>query len=210
MRALRAGLRELPQHKLGPDFAAEVLRRAERELALSKGIESDHAQSTTPLVESLGASACRPQPPAGDGSPQDDGKVATVSLSRILKNPRGIGWSLVAIAVALMILVTNRGGDRNQQTDAPVGERTVARAPQTAANPTQEEIAAHSEVRNKVGAGGQSVKDQPPLSTAAEPLADSKSEAGKLTTQDLQKRSTVDQPSNAPAAQRTVAESVCR
>jgi anti-sigma factor RsiW len=133
LRAIRAGLKELPQHKLGPDFAADVLRRVAAEEGAESSPPGRGQGEGAAFGAPVGNDSQHPNPlPKGEGIEPAGPHHVTIRLSRFWKNPRSIGWSAVAIAVAVMILVTNRRIDRNQQADVPQGEREVARAPEAA------------------------------------------------------------------------------
>lgn len=88
LRAIRAGLQALPQHRLEPDFAKQVLRRAEQEQQVSNAPPNEI--STTPTW--------RPT---------------------VLRSWRGIGWSIAALAAAVIIMVATRKDEQ--------GDRQVAR-----------------------------------------------------------------------------------
>src|SRR5262245_8256013 len=81
LRALRAGLQELPQHKLDPDFAQTVLARAEQAASATTVDSTPHSDPMT--------AGHRPQ----DGHPLP---TAHRPLPTLL-NRRGLMWSLVAL-----------------------------------------------------------------------------------------------------------------
>jgi hypothetical protein len=111
LRALRTSLQELPRHKLGPEFVEQVLRRAEVE---SREVEVGSRESGVGGQES-GIGSRESEPPA-------------VHRPRIF-NRRGIAWSVVAIAAAVVLMVTNRHADHQPAAHRGIEEETIARAP---------------------------------------------------------------------------------
>ncbi|MBI2823389.1 MAG: hypothetical protein HYX69_01720 [Planctomycetia bacterium] len=81
LTALRASLRELPKHELGPDFAASVLRRAEREM----------------LVPASAVAMPRPH----EEKSASAGRPPVLSWARW---QRPLIWSSLAVAAALVIM----------------------------------------------------------------------------------------------------------
>jgi hypothetical protein len=116
MRALRTGLQELPQHKLELDFAHRVLQRAE-EIGerpseggqASKELDSPSLPTTDPSTLPAVHDARQ------DHIPRPFGR-------------RGIAWSLIAIAAAVLISVTTRSSNENRQA-APGGPPAMVRSP---------------------------------------------------------------------------------
>jgi anti-sigma factor RsiW len=95
LRALRAGLQALPRQQLDADFAESVVRRAER------------SRLATP--------ALKPAMPYAD-EPVSRAEMPT-ARERIQRGLRAFRWSIVAIAVALLIMIFNRD---EQQEEANV------------------------------------------------------------------------------------------
>jgi hypothetical protein len=111
LRALRAGLQALPQLQLEANFADRVLQLAESASANSKesggtsgGIEGAIAAVSTGESEKVDKAERRPQ---------------------FWRNPRGLAWAAVAVAIALMISMANR----------PAEQRQVAQGPKSGAKP---------------------------------------------------------------------------
>jgi anti-sigma-K factor RskA len=85
LRSLRSSLETLPRHKLGPDFTEAVLRRAERAMLATPALKPALPQSAEPVARA----------------------DAPTAQERILRGLRAFRWSIVAIAVALLIMVFN-------------------------------------------------------------------------------------------------------
>ncbi len=128
LRTIRAGLKELPQHKLGPDFAAQVIERAQREaVATSEPSPSGRGQGegAGTLIGPIAENANRSQHSQPGTLPADESELSP--LPRFWKNPRGLAWSAVAIAIAVMIMVTSKHADRNNVGGQGQHETVVAR-----------------------------------------------------------------------------------
>src|SRR5262249_30475611 len=112
LRAIRASLQGLPQHKLGPDFAGEVLRRAELEISTPETPASE--------ISSFKSEVRDPPSPA-----------LPVPSSRVhLFNRRGLTWSLIAVAAAVLLVVTNRPADQRQEAaHRSLEQESIAQAP---------------------------------------------------------------------------------
>jgi hypothetical protein len=122
LRALRGGLQELPQHRLEIDFAQQVMHKAveigERPSEVgqtSKGADSSSLPSTA-----------RSTTPALRKAVQDRGHRPF--------GRRGIAWSLIAIAAAVVISVTTRSSNENRQV-GPVGPPAMVRSPAAGEQP---------------------------------------------------------------------------
>jgi anti-sigma factor RsiW len=111
LRALRTSLQELPRHKLGPEFAEQVVKRAEQEASTAES-EISNLKS-----ENL-VTAASPQPVP----------LPAARRPRIF-NRRGIAWSVVAIAAAVVLMVTNRHADHQPGAHRAIEEESIARAP---------------------------------------------------------------------------------
>jgi anti-sigma factor RsiW len=114
LRALRGGLQELPQHRLELDFAQKVLNKIEQ--TPPSYIEQPPATSET-VVSKRNVAASAAQTPA----------LESPTKFRLPFNRRGLGWSLIAIAAAVMLMVANRS-NQNVQLPRPA-ERDHANAP---------------------------------------------------------------------------------
>lgn len=111
LRAVRLHLEVLPEFKLSPDFAVQVLRRAELEiLAGTQNSPATTAASApiTPLGESqpLAAAASPADTAPAAGSPQP---TASPLLNNLNRRPwlRPALWTALAAAAGIMILLTN-------------------------------------------------------------------------------------------------------
>ncbi len=96
LKAIRAGLQSLPQQRLEPDFAQQVLRRAEQ----AAKSPAAHPESKAAILA---------------GHDYWDAKPS------VFRSKRGIAWSLVAVAAAVIIMVATR------HDEGP--NREVAKAP---------------------------------------------------------------------------------
>jgi anti-sigma factor RsiW len=115
MRALRAGLQDLPQHRLEMDFAQHVLRKAEQALS-EQPVATEHASGDVDSSNRSHLSPLSPHP-------------ASRLPIRLPLSRRGIAWSLVAVAAAVVIMVTTKSTDQIRQGGQHLDERSVARAP---------------------------------------------------------------------------------
>lgn len=104
LRAVRSKLQALPQHKLGEDLSEPVLRIAEQRI----------------LTEPAPPGSLR-GPSAGTSSLPSDGKAGAAPrrLLRRLLNPRAVVWSSLAVAVAVVLMVTNQD-ERERPAGGPV------------------------------------------------------------------------------------------
>lgn len=99
LRGLRESLQQLPRHRLGGDFAAQVLRRAERAM----------------LTSSAPAESQANQAPAANGDGHADSIVVRGGgpgevVSRFRRGRRPWIWAAAAVAVAVLLMVfTPRG-----------------------------------------------------------------------------------------------------
>lgn len=115
LTALRASLKSLPQHKLGPDFAESVLRRAEREM-LQPGVTGvSAAEAGGPALPDPAATWKAEVPPI-------------LSMSRWT---RPLIWSALATAAAIAVMMFS-------PPDAP---NKVAMGPAPQANGQQDAVA---------------------------------------------------------------------
>ncbi len=197
--ALCAGLKELPQHKLGADFAAEVLQRIAE--PSPSGREQGEGAELSPAALATSSSDSRHSHP--DPLPEGEGEAAdaerpTLPLPRFWKSPRGIGWSLVAVAVAVMILVTNRRNDQHHLGDARQGEAVVARAPEPASPPARAPLASQN-TRNADVAGVQSGKGQSSGLKPTDGTSELGLDASKSAAYAPKNQPAFDQPQAAPA-----------
>ncbi len=191
LKAIRAGLQSLPRHQLEPDFAQQVLRRAEQ-AAKSPAAQSE---SKAAILEGHDYWDIKPS---------------------VFRSKRGIAWSIVAVAAAVIIMVATRSDDqagrqvaqqpakearqatRVQSTEGKVGQQSeadrrepqmqpsVAAAPSVARDENRAGgFAAHS--RNAVGGAARTLDSTAPVAaaplqsaaTAQSNLAESSSLAGE-------------------------------
>src|SRR5262249_10509798 len=110
LRTLRTSLQELPRHKLGPGFAEQVRRRAEAESR-----ETEVGSREPVAGQESGVATQAPE-------------LQTAHRPRLF-NRRGIAWSIVAIAAALLLLVTNRPADHKPVAERRLEKESVAQAP---------------------------------------------------------------------------------
>ncbi len=96
LRAVRTRLQDLPRLGLPANFADQTLRRAEQELAAANAVDS--------AVTSSHAVAR-----------QQTGSFVQPTSSSVWTSWRGIAWAAVALAAAIMILVTNRPASEKHQ-----------------------------------------------------------------------------------------------
>lgn len=94
LRALRSGLESLPRYKLNDDLASIVLRRAERTML------------STPAVSQL-APATSSEPVVLADRP--------TTTDRVLRGLKMFRWSIVAVAVAMLIMIFNPGDRQDEQ-----------------------------------------------------------------------------------------------
>jgi hypothetical protein len=121
LRALRGGLQELPQFRLEIDFAQSVLQKAQQALADAQSPKNISTESTTPVPSLL---------------------MPSRSWRRIIHLPfgtRGIAWSLVAVAAAVLIMVTTNQSDQNRQLGRPAADRAIVRIPAKPEHQTAEQ-----------------------------------------------------------------------
>ncbi len=109
LKAIRAGLQSLPRHQLEPDFAQQVLHRAEQ------AAKSPAAQSESKAAILAGHDYWDTKP-------------------SVFRSKRGIAWSLVAIAAAVIIMVATRNDDQagRQIAQQPAKEERQATRVQSA------------------------------------------------------------------------------
>ncbi|HEY2762209.1 MAG TPA: hypothetical protein VGI75_15730 [Pirellulales bacterium] len=112
LRAIRARLQALPQHRLAPDFTQQVLDR-------------------TQVGESLRDSHRVPERRDYVPTPTPDSRPATARRIPIFASRRSIIWSLATIAAAVVIAVTTRQ-NAPQRELVPNGARQPAVAAQNA------------------------------------------------------------------------------
>jgi hypothetical protein len=103
LRAVRQQLEILPEYRLKPTFADQVLRRAEQEMLLAPlGRESAElvVSAAAPPAPALPAATLPAEPPM----------TVAVSPARVSGRRwrRGAIWTAIAAAAALLLLVTNR------------------------------------------------------------------------------------------------------
>ncbi|HEY2827050.1 MAG TPA: hypothetical protein VGJ04_05560 [Pirellulales bacterium] len=116
MRALRGGLQELPQHKLEIDFAQHVLKKAEQSNA--------DGQTAATASDPTDSSRSHPSPLTSRPSPLGSGPSFPRPFAR-----RGIAWSLVAVAAAVVIMVATKRPDQNQRSAPSTAQPSFVRAP---------------------------------------------------------------------------------
>ncbi len=121
MRTLRSKLQELPQHRLEIDFPKIILRQVE--LASQTALPQTESHSLTPS----------PLHPLTSSPPHPSPFTPHHSLFR----KRGLAWSLIAIAAAVLITITTRHSDQNRQLAQRAAEPPIVRAP---ANAEQESV----------------------------------------------------------------------
>jgi hypothetical protein len=107
LRALRAGLQALPQHRLEANFADRVLQLAEFENVNSK----DNGGTTSGIEGAIAAVS------TGESEKMD--KAETFPRPQFWRNPRGLAWAAVAVAIALIISIANRPADQRQVAQGP-------------------------------------------------------------------------------------------
>ena len=164
LKAIRAGLQGLPRHQLEPDFAQQVLRRAEQ------------AKSSAAPSESKAAIL-----------PQHDPWQPSIFRSR-----RGIAWSLVAVAAAVIIMVATRNDEH--------GDRQIARQPANAPAPQAQTVRALT-VENKVAQQETPARDEEQLQPGAAPEGSlDKKESPAETSQNATADSVIQMQSGAATA----------
>jgi hypothetical protein len=141
-RALSSTLQSLPPHKLDEDLSDRVLRLAERRLL---------AERPTGRAPSPAPSASTAPPVPGPPPLEADGR----SRLRRMLSPRALGWSIMAVAVALLIMALDPGQLADKE-----GDRDVARATGGAAEamPDSDEppaSGASEEAGDRIAAGGE-------------------------------------------------------
>jgi len=112
LRALSSSLQALPMHKIGEDITARVLRRAEREM-LSERAPVD-------------------SPPPAVTPPESFGWKATL---RRMARPRNLVWPGAAVAVALLLMLTDLTPFR-ETPDQAVATRSPAEADDSGPSPS--------------------------------------------------------------------------
>ena len=144
LRALRTSLQELPQHSLELEFAQRVLDRAQREL------NAERIALVAAETESHDGAAVTEQPsihPAAvDAALSAGPKIALAAdptLSTLVRsalfNRRGLSWSFVALAVALMVMVaTKQQPERNPAAVGQANADKVAGAVRGLSTPTNQ------------------------------------------------------------------------
>ena len=123
LRALSSTLQGLPPHKLDEDLSERVLRVGERRLLAERpaGRGPAPAPSAGAGPSTPASAPAVPPPPDADGG----------SRLRRMLSPRALGWSIMAVAVALLIMAFEPGRVAKDEDD-----RDVARAPQNGAEAT--------------------------------------------------------------------------
>jgi hypothetical protein len=125
LRGLRTNFEVLPQHRLPADFAERVLRRAEQEMLL--GATDSAASNPAPVSPLVKVGNVDDGP-----SPDFDGEPVPITLparppveERAHRRAgfRPFGWTLIATAAALLILITNRQPDVR---DVPIAKSPEA------------------------------------------------------------------------------------
>ncbi len=106
LKRLRASMAELPRHRLGDDFAADVLRRAEQEV-LTRGDRSPDLTTKMP----------RPHE-----NPADPVVSPATGLLRRLISSRAIGWSIAIILIAILLNVN----ESEHSSEAPLEPDSIA------------------------------------------------------------------------------------
>jgi negative regulator of sigma E activity len=106
LKALRAGLQELPQHCLEIDFAQRVLQQGQQQL--------DEQKETLQTATGPAPHTNQPTVPA----------IPSAHFPKLSR--RGLGWSLVAIAAALMIMAVTNSQDKNRELGQQVARRDIA------------------------------------------------------------------------------------
>ncbi|HTQ39583.1 MAG TPA: hypothetical protein VMJ32_11170 [Pirellulales bacterium] len=128
LRALRAGLQELPQHRLEIDFAQRVLQKAEGELAHQQGLIDNTTAASIPEAAPLPETNQHSNQPAFQPASAGTRHRPSV-IRRFPVNRRGVVWSLLAVAAAVLIMVSNRPPEQNRRKGGPIDEPMVVRAP---------------------------------------------------------------------------------
>lgn len=112
LRALSSSLQALPMHKIGEDISAQVLRRAEREM-LSEPAPVDSSAPAVTLPESYGWRA----------------------RLRRMARPRNLVWPGAAVAVALLLMLTDLTPFREAH-DQAVATRSPAETDDSGPSPS--------------------------------------------------------------------------
>jgi hypothetical protein len=100
LRALRGSFDLLPRHRLEDDFAAQVLRRAEREVLTASGLPSSGATASDSDV---------------DGCPTPSSLVADHSSQPKRRSWRPLIYAAATIATAVLIMVFNQSRRDNRE-----------------------------------------------------------------------------------------------
>jgi hypothetical protein len=103
LRAVRQQLEVLPEYKLGPDFAAKVLARAEQQFFLDQS-------PATPTAATTATSELSSVIPADSRSNTPEKPVPLTAATQPNWR-RPVIWSLIASAAAILLLLTNRARD---------------------------------------------------------------------------------------------------
>lgn len=141
LRSVHATLEGLPRLKLGEDLSARVLQMAERRMLTGVSAEDEDGAGPTP-------------PPT--------------SLKRFL-NRRGLAWAGLAIAVALLIMVTEREQPA-KPVDAPPVQQQAQRQDVPPVDPgTLEPMPDLLAKHEPVGEGGIKAAAQGPATKAEQP-----------------------------------------
>src|SRR5690606_5715094 len=102
LKALRRSLQALPAEALGEDFAARVLRRAEREL-LAEGPGAEKSKRLEPIAA---AEATNLKSETSPASPVEKHVAVVRSSSQADRvSRRGLIWSIIATAAAVGFLI---------------------------------------------------------------------------------------------------------
>jgi anti-sigma factor RsiW len=109
LRALSATLQALPRRKLGEDISQQVLRQAERQMLM------------------------------GDAEAPRPAAVARESRLRRMLSRRALVWSALAVAVALVLMISDRQWRERRVALAPASARRASEPPSVQAAPGAEE-----------------------------------------------------------------------
>jgi anti-sigma factor RsiW len=121
LRALRGSLDLLPRHRLEDDFAAQVLRRAEREVLTASGSPSSGTASYgTPSYGTAASDS------AVDGRLTPSSLVADHSSQPKRRSWRPLIYAAATIATAVLIMVVNNQSRRDNREIAQVNSRDGA------------------------------------------------------------------------------------
>jgi hypothetical protein len=105
LRAVRQQLEILPEYRLKATFADQVLRRAEQEMLLAPVARETTSVSIASATTAMHAVSAAPIEPAAEPLPH---------RSMVRRWQRGAVWTAIATAAVLLLIVTNRPLDPEQ------------------------------------------------------------------------------------------------